>query len=172
MLYNISRNYRTSVHSQLSLENFIKSIFFGTSQNCHALLSLLNVDEHLDYFGFRAHHRLHMYMYMYGIRTSFFSRIDAKNKPAAILIEKGTVNIRETASQEWCLLTLLPFMIGKYIPQGYVRQYEDVADHTFALSNSFRAKPFQIIFLFSVDDAVFVIIHPKCRSKPTIYTYC
>lgn len=57
--------------------------------------------------------------FMCDIKTSsFFSKIDAKNKPSAILIEKGTVKIRQTASQVWCLLRLLPFMIGKFIPQG------------------------------------------------------
>ena len=108
---------------------------------------------------------------IYGIRTSFCSKIDAKNKPGAILIEKGTAEIRQTASQEWRLLRLLPFMIGKYYTTRESKAIQRRSWQYFFPQQYFSALS-QIIFLFCVDDAVFVIINPNCRSKPTIYNYC
>ena len=43
---------------------------------------------------------------------------DKKNKPSAILLERGEVKVRQTSSQMWCLLRLLPFMIGSVIGKG------------------------------------------------------
>lgn len=33
-------------------------------------------------------------------------------------MDRGEVKIKQTASQTWCLMRLLPFMIGNVIPEG------------------------------------------------------
>lgn len=44
-----------------------------------------------------------------------FRRIDSNNKPTTMLsLEK----IKQTASATWCLVRVLPFLIGHLIPEG------------------------------------------------------
>ena len=61
---------------------------------------------------------------------------DAKNKPSAIVIEKGEAKMRQTASQMWCLLRLLPFMIGSKVPENDEKwdvflQLKDIVEYMF-----------------------------------------
>lgn len=51
-----------------------------------------------------------------------YGRTDSRNKPSEILAEKikGGRNLKQKASQMWCLLRLLPLMIGSSIPKGNV----------------------------------------------------
>lgn len=51
-------------------------------------------------------------------------------------MEKGDVKIKQTASQMWCLIRLLPLMIGEYVPQGDRRwevylMLRDIVEHLF-----------------------------------------
>lgn len=65
------------------------------------------------------------------------SRLDTKNKPSPELVDKGEVKIRQTASQTWCLLRLLPFMIGNLVPERnpkweVILYLREIVDHIFS----------------------------------------
>ncbi|XP_033097594.1 uncharacterized protein LOC117101675 [Anneissia japonica] len=47
-----------------------------------------------------------------------YSHLDMRNKPVGISVSGSTVSVKQNAARNWCLIRLLPLMIGRFIPEG------------------------------------------------------